>query len=90
MEECSYLESQRDSATKPRVARNELPWVRWPENFRDYPGSTSHKIILPRLISAPKSDVGESNEEGRNEVEIHVECDEVLMQSLQREATQGH
>src|SRR6185436_16502226 len=23
-------ESQRDSATKPRVARNELPWVAWP------------------------------------------------------------
>src|SRR6185503_8733544 len=23
-----FTESQRDSATKPRVARNELPWVR--------------------------------------------------------------
>src|SRR5258707_12239031 len=23
----SFNESQRDSATKPRVARNELPWV---------------------------------------------------------------
>src|SRR5258707_1226896 len=23
-------ESQRDSATKPRVARDELPWVKWP------------------------------------------------------------
>src|SRR5678815_2986379 len=27
LEECLFLESQRDSATKPRVARNELPWV---------------------------------------------------------------
>jgi len=27
LEECIFLESQRDSATKPRVARNELPWV---------------------------------------------------------------
>src|SRR5258708_27435452 len=25
--ECSCGESRRDSATKPRVARNELPWV---------------------------------------------------------------
>jgi len=25
-EECLFLESQRDSATKPRVARHELPW----------------------------------------------------------------
>src|SRR6266496_1989189 len=27
------LESQRDSATKPRVARNELPWV---QSFNDF------------------------------------------------------
>src|SRR6185369_4067554 len=27
LEERVFLESQRDSATKPRVARNELPWV---------------------------------------------------------------
>ena len=31
-EECPFLESQRDSATKPRVARNELPWVRGAQN----------------------------------------------------------
>ena len=27
LEECLFPESQRDSASKPRVARNELPWV---------------------------------------------------------------
>src|SRR5678815_3242374 len=32
LEECLFLESQRDSATKPRVARNELPWVTGAQN----------------------------------------------------------
>src|SRR5678815_308347 len=32
LEECLFLESQRDSATKPRVARNELPWARGAPN----------------------------------------------------------
>jgi len=28
----TFYESQRDSATKPRVARNELPWVQCAKN----------------------------------------------------------
>src|SRR5205809_5832727 len=32
LEEYLSLESQRDSAIKPRVARNELPWVRGAQN----------------------------------------------------------
>ena len=28
LEESFFFESQRDSAAKPRVARNELPWVK--------------------------------------------------------------
>src|SRR6188474_2375662 len=32
LEECLFLESQRDSATTIRVARNELPWVTGAQN----------------------------------------------------------
>ena len=41
MEECLFRESQRDSATKPRVARNELPWVRGAQKNNPHGVATS-------------------------------------------------
>src|SRR5205823_11880411 len=33
-----YLQSQRDCVTQPRVARNELPWVKVPDNSQPQRG----------------------------------------------------
>src|SRR5678815_2669170 len=51
LEECPFLESQRDSATKPRVARNELPWGNGPKDKN--PNGVSALMNVHRGVATP-------------------------------------
>ncbi len=44
-----FAESQRDSVSKPKVARNELPWVQWFKTSQPQRGCGQSNSTLPVL-----------------------------------------
>jgi hypothetical protein len=50
-------ESQRDSASKPRVARNELPWVKRNEPFNANGVASFWNNDMPQLLFGPNDGI---------------------------------